>query len=250
MEIQLVSICAQPLSFLYSSSDHLTGYGYHGDFISGWGGDYLQSAVNTCTNLSGKIEDCPLFTIQDSSVYSTCEFTMPAAIVNEDVTGPMAAIPGNVAIQAGPGLATVGATNIGAAPTTVGPAVSVPSLAPSAGSTIGSSGTVVPGGVFVASVSEASTPEAVYVAAAEPTSSAEPTVAAATITPAPTATLKDNQKAYATSFTTIGRDVLEIVMVEEVVTVEEQVTITTTVLAQQKMKKRHLHKHKRVPRAV
>jgi hypothetical protein len=171
---------------------------------------------------------------------------MPAELQNEDVTGPMAAIPGNVAIQSGPGLATMGATNVGAAPTTVGPAVTVPTISPTAGSTVATSGTVVPGAVFAESVAEASTADAIVVAAAAPTTT--PVVAAAvqepTITSAPVATLKDNQKIYSTSYSTIGREVVEIVMVEELVTVEAEVTVTTTIIAPQ-VARRHEHMHRR-----
>ncbi|KAH0122003.1 hypothetical protein KCU82_g22542, partial [Aureobasidium melanogenum] len=50
--------------FVLSMGDP-TGYGYHGDFQMGWdSSDFLQSAVDTCTNASGQIQDCPLFDIQ------------------------------------------------------------------------------------------------------------------------------------------------------------------------------------------
>ncbi|KAA8573389.1 hypothetical protein EYC84_004975 [Monilinia fructicola] len=93
--------------FVVSNGDP-TGYGYHGDFIMGWDVDFLQSAVDTCTNLSGRIEDCPLFDIQDESVWGTCSIDIPSNIKGDDVTGPMDALPGDNPIQSGPGLATSG----------------------------------------------------------------------------------------------------------------------------------------------
>lgn len=99
--------------FVISNGDP-TGYGYHGDFIMGWDEAFLQKAVDTCTNLSGKIEDCPLFDIQSESVYDTCNITLPADLADEDVVGPRSGLPGGCAIQSGPGLATgamAGASN-------------------------------------------------------------------------------------------------------------------------------------------
>ncbi|TVY13974.1 hypothetical protein LARI1_G009154, partial [Lachnellula arida] len=52
-----------------------TGNGYHGDFIMGWDEQFLQDASNQCTNLSGKIEDCPLFDIQPLGESSACNIT-------------------------------------------------------------------------------------------------------------------------------------------------------------------------------
>lgn len=146
---------AIPGEFVFSNGDP-TGYGYHGDFIMGWDEAFLQQAVDTCTNLSGKIEDCPLFHIQSSSVYGTCNITLPAALADEDVVGPRSGLPGGCAIQSGPGLATgamAGVSNTGmasapassAAPssakgsstaTATETSAIVPTLSHSAGSTI------------------------------------------------------------------------------------------------------------------
>jgi len=93
--------------FVLSYGD-TTGYGYHGDFMSGWNQTFLQNAVNTCTNESGNQADCPLFTLQDDSIATSCKLTVPDSLKDEDVTGPMATLPGNVAIQDGPGYATIG----------------------------------------------------------------------------------------------------------------------------------------------
>lgn len=138
--------------FVVSNGDP-TGYGYHGDFIMGWDVDFLQSAVDTCTNLSGRIEDCPLFDIQDESVWGTCSIDIPSNIKGDDVTGPMDALPGDNPIQSGPGLATSGSipVNTGKASSTKSSSTStkassskatttsavVPTLPYSAGSSIG-----------------------------------------------------------------------------------------------------------------
>ncbi|KAL1304225.1 hypothetical protein AAFC00_000645 [Neodothiora populina] len=86
-----------------------TGYGYHGDFITGWESvDFLQNAVDTCTNASGEIEDCPLFNIQDDSTAAQCTFEMPEVLADEDCEGPLDdGLPVSVPIQAGPGYATI-----------------------------------------------------------------------------------------------------------------------------------------------
>lgn len=129
-----------------------TGYGYHGDFIMGWDETFLQEAVDTCTNLSGQIEDCALFDIQDESVYGSCNFTVPAALENENVVGPISSLPGSCAIQSGPAPATSMAAATGSAQTSAAKTSSatgssattttssyavVPTLSHSAGSTIG-----------------------------------------------------------------------------------------------------------------
>jgi hypothetical protein len=71
----------------------------------GWDESFLGDAVNTCTNLSGEIQDCPLFTIQDASVYGNCNITEPAALVSENVVNPSPSLPGNVPIASGPAYA-------------------------------------------------------------------------------------------------------------------------------------------------
>ncbi|EON62954.1 hypothetical protein W97_02180 [Coniosporium apollinis CBS 100218] len=91
--------------FVLSNGDP-TGYGYHGDFINAWDIDFLQRAVDTCTNPSGRIEDCPLFTIQDDSVSTSCKFDMPKKLKDEDCAGPGDGLCGNVPIQSGPDYAS------------------------------------------------------------------------------------------------------------------------------------------------
>ncbi|PHH85187.1 hypothetical protein CDD83_781 [Cordyceps sp. RAO-2017] len=82
--------------FMLSNGD-TTGYGYHGDFITGWDEAFLQKAVKTCTNQSGRIEDCPLFDILSESEVSNCamQAPLPQALHKENVEGPMMKLPGN-----------------------------------------------------------------------------------------------------------------------------------------------------------
>ncbi|KAG5928173.1 hypothetical protein E4U42_001179, partial [Claviceps africana] len=80
--------------FVFSNGDK-TGYGYHGDFTTGWPTEFLQRAIDTCTNESGRIEDCPLFNVVDHDTATSCkwETKLPAALAHEDVTGPMSTLP-------------------------------------------------------------------------------------------------------------------------------------------------------------
>lgn len=82
------------------------GYGYHGDFMMGWDEDFLQQAVNTCTNLSGEIQDCPLFNIQSDNDAAQCTLDTPDDLKNDNSEGPRNGLAINVPIQPGPGLAT------------------------------------------------------------------------------------------------------------------------------------------------
>src|SRR4051794_32272988 len=68
----------------------------------GWDEKFLQDAVDTCRNPSGKIEDCSLFTLQPSSVYGNCAIKEPQSLVNEKVINGLNSLPGNPAIVAGP----------------------------------------------------------------------------------------------------------------------------------------------------
>ncbi|CAD6446809.1 bdc05db1-fbf9-4a7b-826c-2364a3f825b4 [Sclerotinia trifoliorum] len=267
--------------FIISNGDP-TGYGYHGDFIMGWEESFLQNAVDTCTNLSGEISDCPLFDIQDASVYGSCSFEMPADLVNDEINGPMATLPGNVPVQYGPGQAssdtpgeptavassTSSAKGSSAAFTTTSPSAIVPTLSHSAGSTIVASlgETYVPGGVFAAvesgvsysssssstiatdgaAVTSSSTTVAGgYAAASSSPISAPGGVAAVSSSPT-TLLTASSASAYSTSFstTTALSNLNEDVEVDEVFWVEETVTVTTTAQAGV-ARRRHLHEHQR-----
>ncbi len=54
--------------------------------MMGWERSFLQSAVDTCTNPSGQIEDCALFDIQSSADFSSCKIKLPDAIAKEAIS--------------------------------------------------------------------------------------------------------------------------------------------------------------------
>ncbi|KAH6691339.1 WSC domain-containing protein [Plectosphaerella plurivora] len=83
--------------FVMSNGDAL-GYGYHGDFIAGWDEGFLQQVLETCTNESGNIVDCPLFDIVSEDVARQCSIDVPDELKDEDVVGPRASLPGELGI--------------------------------------------------------------------------------------------------------------------------------------------------------
>lgn len=224
--------------FILANGDP-TGYGYHGDFMMGWDEKFLQSAVDTCTNLSGEIEDCPLFTIQDSTSYSNCNISLPAAIEQENVAGPASTLPGNPAIDAGPAYADGAAAGKGGATTSN----VAPTLSYSAGISLASSDSYVPGGIFAVSTRPASATSthsqtSIVVAPHIEIAKSSPTPTP-TLAPTPTPAPKDTQSYFTTEFSTSGQAVIEILWVETEVTVTA--SETTTVYA----RKRHAHGHRR-----
>lgn len=76
--------------FVFSNGDE-TGYGYHGDFVNGWDVPTLQKAVTECTNLSGVVEDCPVFQFFDDAKVNSCKIQ---STIDEKVQGTLAALPG------------------------------------------------------------------------------------------------------------------------------------------------------------
>lgn len=249
MAIQLVSdFFRAKMSVAIRHTKPTSGYGYHGDFIMGWDESLLQDAVDTCTNESGRIQDCPLFTIQDSSIFSACNFSTPSdtsiakVFVAEDVVGPMSALPGNVAIQSGPGYAG-GAPDTDPTPTAAeSTAAAVPSATYSPGFTASVSGSYVPGAIFikVSSSTESSSAPPASSTSAEVVVAAVPTVTP--VAPAPTeapvlSSSSSPNNAYTTLYTTSGREVIAMVVYQETIYVDD--VATTTVY-----EKRHLHSHR------
>lgn len=178
----------------------------------GWEEDLLSAAVKTCTNPSGQISDCPLFTIQDSSVYGSCNFTEPLSVSVENILSPIGSLPGNILISTGPEYAK--------------PVKAASVLKPTTTSKL-------PGVVFAAA-SSSSEPK---VDSTTTTSSTTTTTSKVTTPPpAPTPTVSY----YSTQYVTSGQVVNEILWIEDVVTVTAEVTTTIGVEARD-----HLHKHRR-----
>jgi hypothetical protein len=95
-----------PGQFVLSTGDPV-GTSYHADFIMGWeSADFLASAIDTCTNMSGNIADCPLFTQQSDADAAKCAFATPADLEGEDCEGTNEGLPYSVPIQYGPQPAT------------------------------------------------------------------------------------------------------------------------------------------------
>lgn len=96
--------------FVFAQGDP-TGYGFHGDFINGWDVDVLQEAIDTCTNDSGLLSDCPVFDFFTTQESQQC--IVPPQI-DEAVTGILDALPGCNPVQSGPELATPGTCSVNA----------------------------------------------------------------------------------------------------------------------------------------
>jgi len=75
--------------FVLANGDY-TGLSYHGDFISGWNPSVLQSAGEQCTDPSGQVAACKMFTLADEP----CEFALPPELQNENYNGPRVGLPG------------------------------------------------------------------------------------------------------------------------------------------------------------
>jgi hypothetical protein len=211
--------------FMLANGDP-TGYGYHGDFIAAWEPGFLQQAVDTCTNPSGRVEDCHLFDLQDDGPMNECKLDLPSIIKDEDCSGPRSGgLPGNVPIQLGPGYASMinGQSNGKHKPSKSRPAP-MPTAAPSVPVLTYSAATAkvtdkYGGGVF-----------------------AESSVAPAP-TPAPEIKVVDNGSGVepvATTFYTQGREVLAVVIIQQ----EETVTVDSLPTDAPSYRKRHTHGHR------
>ncbi|EON96671.1 putative wsc domain-containing protein [Phaeoacremonium minimum UCRPA7] len=242
--------------FTFANGDPL-GFGYHGDFIMGWDEAFLQEAVDTCTNESGRIEDCPIFTIQDENTQRQCSIAVPGNLKLEVSFTSLTSLPGNVPDNWGPAPATV------MNPTTPATVV-VPTLTYAAGETAAVNGSYIPGQIFFAST-QTSGPAAVGVSSptddvvhveAVPAADATPTPAPTTpapsppeTTPAPAPADTDTRIPISTGYVTDGNMVTEILYYQDEVYVTEYEDITTTVTVSAAVKKRrdsrgHLHRHR------
>ena len=92
--------------FVFSQGD-ATGYGLHGDFFNGWDVQVLQKAVDTCTDMSGQVEECAAVTMYTTKESNACK--IPTSL-NEQVSKNLTALPGCNTLTYGPARATT-ATN-------------------------------------------------------------------------------------------------------------------------------------------
>lgn len=202
------------------------GYGYHGDFIAAWESGVLQQAIDTCTSLSGDQEACEVFKFPSDTGSCALENPLPTEIDKEAVKGPRDGLPGGLKIQSGP----EPATKPGQQPA----AIAQPSTAALPSSSIAKA-PVVP------LSSQAAVAESTHIAAPQesggvfaqvnnyqPQSEAPPKVAVevpsshasqSSTTQAPLEPAPAAPYAIATSYTTIGREVMEDIRLEVDITV-------------------------------
>ncbi|KXH64089.1 hypothetical protein CSAL01_01336 [Colletotrichum salicis] len=238
------------------------GYGYHADFISGWDEDLLQSAVDTCTNLSGRIEDCAVFDLQDEATAKQCEMKIPDLVVKDNVTGPDAQLPGNCPITYADGSSEGGDTDPVSSTSSIA-VPTIPTLTYKPGKTATSN--PLPGEVFKetgkipygssSSVSETVAAEAVATPTPEPTPTPEATptpVFEPITTSTPASSSAPGMSCVSTQTITAVNTVSIICWEEDIVYVTEyeDVTATLTVTptpsasAPAMRAKRHLHQHR------
>ncbi|KAL7945461.1 hypothetical protein V8C42DRAFT_323216 [Trichoderma barbatum] len=200
--------------FVLSNQD-TTGYGLHGDFIMGWEEDFLQQAVNTCTNDSGRIQDCPLFNVVDESVATQCHLEdMPAHLRGEDTSEPLDKLPGGE--QAGSGSGGHGHHSKPNKPNKGGAA---PTLPYQPGITAPSKASPLPGQVFKEAATEGGS--GMQIAAVK---SHKPSV-----TGVPAGAAYAEGAIISTQFITVGNTVSEILWKQAFVTVTEEPQPSTTV---------------------
>ncbi|KAI1495625.1 hypothetical protein F5X99DRAFT_115611 [Biscogniauxia marginata] len=249
--------------FVLSNGDP-TGYGYHGDFINGWDESFLQSAVDECTNLSGRVEDCPVFTnngpLQTLDEMTQCKFEVPKVLENENCAAlNLASLPGNVQIQVGPEPATTGGSNPldqftsyvgsvinGDEPSSTASSYAVPSLPPVSVTSY----SIPTGAAFIetSSAPAASEPDvAVMATTLQTSSSSSATPPAPTSAPIPTSEPGVSYEIASTQTITTGDLVEEIVWMEPVVYVTEDTVVTTTIgsaAKRSKLRRDHALRHR------
>ncbi|KAL5606597.1 hypothetical protein BROUX41_002995 [Berkeleyomyces rouxiae] len=120
--------------FVVSNGDP-TGFGFHGDFITGWTPSVLQQAIDTCTSGSGLIDDCAVFNIVPKTDSSKCKLAQieTAAISS---TGPLKSLPGNVVVTDANGVSNFGGSgsNTQSGPSSENPLPVTPSSSSSSSS--------------------------------------------------------------------------------------------------------------------
>lgn len=207
-----------PGQFVWSNGD-ATGCGYHADFMMGWDHKTLQSAVDTCTNLSGRTEDCPVFAgrLQSEQQQTQCKVAkLPKFLDNDNCEGPASALCGNNPIQYGPAYASSNPPSSGDNDTPT--SVPLPSQSYAPASSMGA------GDISVDNVVEKPTPAAEYNSYPEITPAAQP--------PKEAVNEDDDGIVSTTTYTKDG--VVYVVAIKEV-----EVYVTDP------LRRRHAHAHRR-----
>ena len=242
--------------FVISMGDP-TGYGYHGDFMAGWSPGFLQQAINQCTDGSGDVAACKLFTLNTEAEMNQCKFPPPPELKNENCQGPVQGLPGGNTVQRGPEAAVPNKPGQSAAPPSSSASKSAPAPTSSASSLVSS----VPA-QYSSPASSSSSSEPQSAGASRPGSTtgdlvlanavstgirvpASPATSAPAVTsaPAPSSASADSASAApCVSTTTIIRDgtQYDVCVVDEV----ETVTAPAAPSDAPQNYKRHLHEHK------
>lgn len=221
----------------------------------GWDEKFLQKAIDTCRNPSGRIQDCPVFDVVSEAEATTCELQkLPEALKNEDGKGPLLKLPGG------------GPAGGGSEPakTSSPPELPVPSLTYKPGEYPSAPAYPLPGQVFKESSSanvapaptstSSSAPAAVDFGAKgaqAPASSAPPPPPPPppATTPSPVYAPVDPSISYfSTQYVTKGNVVNKILWEEQLVYVTKVQDVTKTVTAtsppsQRRRRMAHLHAH-------
>lgn len=227
--------------FMLSNGDPV-GTGYHADFIMGWESEeFLQSALDTCQNPSGDIQDCPLFEFQTDAEAAKCTFDMPRELKNDACQGPREGLAVDVPVQYGPEEATTyaiagrkGKPTKGLEPEAPPETFSQPTVSYSPADP--ESTKTAQGGIVVAMA----TSDSVNIAnaVASPYDAGEPS--APVVTPA--AVESPEGGFVATSYITEGNTVIEVYITQVDVTVTATETPAAAAEAGWK-RSRHLHRH-------
>jgi hypothetical protein len=236
-----------------------TGYGFHGDFIMGWEGNTLDAAVEQCTSLTGRIEDCPVFDIIDENTAKQCKLDLPkiSRILSEDkVEGPLPMLPGDVQVT----YDEVAAENPVLAPPPASTELPspVPTLPYTPGETPSAGAAPLPGQVFketevvveepAPSSSTISAPAVNAAAAPADPTTVEPPPEPITTEPPVVTTPTDTASYFSTQYITEGNVVSKILWEEELVYVTEIQPVTTTVVVpapaeRRRRREAHMHRH-------
>lgn len=64
--------------------------------MNGWLTDVLRQAIVECTDMSGIIEKCQVFSIQSNEENPSCVLATPEVLATEDCAGPRDGLCGNI----------------------------------------------------------------------------------------------------------------------------------------------------------